>query len=507
MIILKIKCNAVHRLLYLVFLFAISVFIKSQNYYNEKYRPQFHFTPEKMWMNDPNGLVFHNGTYHFFYQHYPEASVWGPMHWGHATSKDLLHWKHEKIALFPDELGMIFSGSTVVDKNNSAGFGKNALVSIYTSHNIELEKNGQSDFQYQSLAYSTDNGNTWTKYAGNPVLPNSKKIRDFRDPKVIWNENNQKWQMVLAAGHEIQFYESDDLKNWTYLSTYKDTFPYSTGVWECPDLFEMQADNGEKKWILIISHGNETINGGSGTRYFVGDWDGKTFTTKQTKNLWLDYGSDNYAGVTYSNTKEKILIGWMSNWQYATTTPTEVWRSAATIPRDLSLHYANGEYELFSNPVKAFDNIAKKNILTKKNILLSKEFSFKNSDIQTSEINVEINGNTNFNMTIGNENNEFYAIRFDSKNNELIFDRSNAGQSDFNPAFKKMAINKVKIEKGTTKKFRILTDKSSVETFVDNGKYVITDLVFPNNEYNIIKISGKGNLIKKINIKKINKTW
>ena len=281
----------------------VSAAVKT-DYYTEPYRPQFHFSPEEKWMNDPNGMVYHKGVYHLFYQYYPEDIVWGPMHWGHATSKDVVHWKHKPIALFPDEHGLIFSGSAIVDFDNTSGFGTKEnppLVAIFTYHLMAGEKAGRKDFQTQGIAYSLDNGDTWTKYEENPVIENDG-IKDFRDPKVFWNAANQTWVMALVAGDHLQLWNSDNLKEWNKLSEFGKDKGAHGGVWECPDLFPLKVEGGEEeKWILLISMNPGAPNGGSGTQYFIGDFDGEKFTTDQSEVKWLDWGTDNYAGVTYNN--------------------------------------------------------------------------------------------------------------------------------------------------------------------------------------------------------------
>ena len=306
---------------------AIPVETISENSYSEPFRPQFHFTPQEKWMNDPNGLVYNDGVYHLFYQYYPDDIVWGPMHWGHATSKDMIHWDHKPIALYPDELGLIFSGSAVVDSNNSSGFGTKEnppLVAIFTYHLMEGEKAGRKDFQTQGIAYSLDNGNTWTKYEGNPVIGNDG-IKDFRDPKVFWDEDTSQWVLILVAGDHAKFYKSSNLKDWELMSEFGKDKGAHGGVWECPDLFKLKVgETEEEKWVLLISINPGAPNGGSGTQYFVGEFDGTNFTTNHEDIKWLDYGMDNYAGVTYNNVpnKDRLFIGWMSNWNYARDTPT-----------------------------------------------------------------------------------------------------------------------------------------------------------------------------------------
>ena len=264
-----------------------------------RYRPLLHFTPKANWMNDPNGMVYYKGTYHLFYQYYPDGNVWGPMHWGHATSTNLVKWKHQPVALYPDSLGMIFSGSAVVDKNNTSGFGtvaKPPLVAIFTQHNEAARLKGAKDFQNQSIAYSLDEGKTWIKYANNPVL-RSPGLFDFRDPKVSWNTAANKWIMTLAVFDRVHFYSSPDLKNWTKESEFGENAEAHGGVWECPDLFPMKHE-GKEIWVLLVSMNPGGPNSGSATQYFIGDFDGKTFHPYSTETKWIDYGPDNYAGVT-----------------------------------------------------------------------------------------------------------------------------------------------------------------------------------------------------------------
>src|SRR4051812_28283356 len=350
------------------YLISLTVFLSCTNekkrtdessLYKEPYRPQIHFSPKEKWMNDPNGMVFYNNKYHLFYQYYPDSTVWGPMHWGHATSSDLVHWQHQPVALYPDSLGYIFSGSAVVDVHNSSGlgkYGKVPLVAIFTHHDPAGEKKGRNDYQNQSLAYSLDEGTTWTKYAGNPVLKNPG-IRDFRDPKVMWYAKQQKWVMTLATKDHITFYSAHDLKTWKKESEFGLQTGAHGGVWECPDLFPLKL-NGKTYWVLLVSINPGGPNGGSATQYFVGQFDGKNFISDQKDIRWIDYGTDNYAGVTWSNTgNRKIFIGWMNNWQYGKVVPTKIWRSAITVPRDLGIEKVGDKYFVTSLPVKEFNSI------------------------------------------------------------------------------------------------------------------------------------------------------
>src|ERR1700759_37504 len=322
--------------------------------YKEQYRPQIHFSPPAHWMNDPNGLLFYEGTYHLFYQYYPKATVWGPMHWGHAISTDLINWKNQPVALYPDSVGLIFSGSAVVDYNNTSGFGKNGkppLVAIFTHHDQAKEKDGKNDTENESLAYSNDGGKTWTKYQHNPVLKNPG-ISDFRDPNVMWYAPGKKWVMSLETKDRLTFYSSKDLKSWTKESEFGEHLGAHGGVWECPDLFPLTAADGKKLWVLIVNINPGGPAGGSATQYFTGDFDGKTFTPNRTDTRWLDEGTDEYAGVTWHNTgNRRIFLGWMSNWSYATVVPTSPWRSACTVPRELGLFTYLGHMYLKSAPV------------------------------------------------------------------------------------------------------------------------------------------------------------
>lgn len=445
----------------------------------ELYRPDIHFTPPKAWMNDPNGMVYYKGVYHLFYQHNPDSSVWGPMHWGHATSKDLIVWQHEPIALFPDSIGTIFSGSAVVDSNNTAGFakpGETALVAIYTQHNPDGEKAGRSDFQTQSLAYSVDDGKTWIKYNGNPVIKNPG-IKDFRDPKVIWLPSQQKWIMSLAAQNKILFYSSKDLKNWTAESSFGENIGAHGGVWECPDLFPMQYDD-KTVWVLIVNLNPGAPNKGSGTQYFIGDFDGHHFKPFTDQTLWLDYGPDNYAGVTWSNTgDQKILIGWMSNWMYANQVPTTSWRSAMTIPRELKLMKLGEEWRLASIPVSSL-NASGKNSFQKQIINNIEKIKVSGPTV----ISFEANAASDFIISCLNDQQEKIKIGYDHQKDIFYIDRTASGQTTFHPEFAGIH-TAPRISKDTTIKVTIVLDKTSVELFADNGLSVMTSIFFPKKPY------------------------
>ncbi|MFD0798819.1 glycoside hydrolase family 32 protein [Maribacter chungangensis] len=478
---------------------------QGSTYYMEPYRPQFHFTPEEKWMNDPNGLVYHKGVYHLFYQYYPDDIVWGPMHWGHAVSKDMVHWEHKPIALYPDENGLIFSGSAVLDINNTSGFGTKenpALVAIFTYHLMEGEKAGRKDFQTQGIAYSLDNGDSWMKYEGNPVIGNYG-IKDFRDPKVFWNEKEELWTMLLVAGDHLQIWNSPNLKEWEYVSEFGKDQGAHGGVWECPDLFPLQVEGtDEVRWVLLISINPGAPNGGSGTQYFVGDFDGKTFTSDQKENKWLDLGRDNYAGVTYNNTpnNERIFIGWMSNWDYARDTPTEKWRSAMTVPRTLSLHKPNGNYELNNYPIPNFESLLDKGVTAQDiPIAANRTHTMKMIGQNQSEIRFTTTAR-DFVVSLKNDSADSLAIAMDGKNNMLNFDRRTSGLTDFKDNFatgvQKMPMPN--LPDGPIE-IRILLDASSIELFVNQGQYVMTNQIFPRDVYTKLEFLNRSNKEIKVN--------
>lgn len=454
--------------------------------FNETYRPQYHFTPPTHWMNDPNGLVFHEGTYHLFYQYYPEDIVWGPMHWGHATSTDLIHWEHQPIALYPDELGLIFSGSAVVDHDNTSGFGSAetpAMVAAFTYHLMEGEQAGRKDFQTQGIAYSLDNGLNWTKYEGNPVIGNDG-IKDFRDPKVFWHQETKQWIMVLVAGDHAKFYSSPDLKDWTYLSDFGQEVGAHGGVWECPDLFQLQIEGSEEKhWVLLISINPGAPNGGSGTQYFIGDFDGQKFTTDQTQPKWLDLGRDNYAGVTYNQTPDgkRIFIGWMSNWDYARSTPTEVWRSAMTLPRELTLHAHGDDLRVHSTVVEQLGS-SKKEGFVMDQLNAGEAHTMDIDYLQESHFKFDFVGNESLELVLTNKSDSLF-IDYDPVAKTLGLDRRRSGQVDFKENFAQGVQTYPLTDEKEIRSMEIYLDRSSIEVFMDDGRYVLTNQIFPNTPY------------------------
>ena len=460
---------------------------------SEQYRPQFHFSPKAHWMNDPNGMVYLKGTYHLFYQYYPGSSVWGPMHWGHATSKDMVRWQEQPIALYPDSLGYIFSGSAVIDVNNTSGFGKNGqvpLVAIFTHHDPKLEKQKSDKFQYQSIAYSLDEGKTWTKYAGNPVLPNPG-IRDFRDPKVRWYEPQKKWIMTLATKDRVTFYSSPNLKNWTKESDFGSDSGAHGGVWECPDLLQLTY-NGKKTWVLLSSINPGGPNGGSAAQYFVGDFDGSTFKPYSSKTKWMDYGTDDYAGVTFANTGEKVvLMGWMSNWSYAEKVPTTAWRSATTVPRELGLRDVNGDLFLTSTPVKELTELdGKSTSLGTANVKGSYDLTAKTGGkYGPFKLTLSAPATADFSIVLDNEQGNELVVGYDKASNAYYIDRTKSGKTDFEKDFgKRMTAPRLSTDK--TSSITLLVDVASAELFADKGLSVMTSVFFPDQPFTKLSLKS-----------------
>lgn len=457
------------------------------------YRPAYHFSPARNWMNDPNGLVYYKGKYHLFYQYHPYGNTWGPMHWGHATSTDLFNWQDLPIAIAPDNTGTIFSGSAVADVSNTSGFKtgtEDPLVATYTLAGSQ---------QHQAVAYSNDGGLSWLKYTANPVLPNPG-IADFRDPKVFWNAARQKWYMVLAAGNKVNIYSSSNLKSWSFESSFGETQGAHGGVWECPDLFELPVEGtNSSKWVLLVSINPGGPNGGSATQYFVGDFDGKNFTALNNDIAWLDYGTDSYAGVTFNNIPagdgRRILVGWMSNWTYAERVPTTSWRGAMTTPRILSLKASGQNFILTSKPAEELTNykanaeeIAIENptatIDLKDNKIVksgSYELNFK----------VDLSLLTSSKITIGNSI-EKLVITINKAGRVIEIDRTNSGKTDFVSSFGRKITCPFTVKGTGQAEIQLLVDKTSVELFADGGEKVITALFFPNYQYNYIKLEGNG---------------
>lgn len=466
----------------------------------EKFRPSYHHTPAYGWMNDPNGMFYKDGVYHLYFQYNPYGSMWGNMHWGHSTSTDLVNWKNEGVAIAPDAIGTIFSGSCVVDHNNTSGFGKDAVVAFYTS----AKQTPWGDCQTQSMAYSLDNGKTFIKYENNPILTSSEK--DFRDPKVFWYAPKEHWVMMLAVGQHMEIYSSKNLKDWTKESEFGEGHGCHGGVWECPDLVELPVEGTkEKKWVLICNINPGGPFGGSATQYFVGDFDGSTFTNNYPEETkWMDYGKDHYATVTWNNAPDGrcIAIGWMSNWQYANNVPTLQYRSANTIARDLSLFKQDGSIFLKSEPCKEMLEARKDgrqiktvNVAKAETISLSPQ-----SDNGAYEVELSINPGKSkeVSFVLSNGKGEKVLMTYDVVKKTFAIDRTKSGEVSFSNDFP--AVTEITLSKSKELKLRLFVDKSSIEAFVDNGKFVMTNCVFPSEPYDMIRFESDGNRYKVNNI-------
>ena len=475
--------------------------------YHEPYRPQFHFSPPQQWMNDPNGLVYSQGEYHLFYQYNPYSNKWGPMHWGHAVSRDLVRWENLPIALYPDRHGTIFSGSAVVDTANTSGFGTKEhppLVALFTYHDHLSENLGGTGFESQGLAYSPDNGRNWVKYAENPVLT-SPAVRDFRDPKLFWYEPDRRWIVVLAVADHVAFYSSPDLKHWRHESDFGQGWGAHGGVWECPDLFATVIDGtGIKKSVLLISVGKGGPNGGSATRYFIGQFDGHRFTLDddqlqklQASPQWLDYGTDDYAGSTWSGDAardgQQRFIGWMSNWQYAEDVPTERWRGVMTLPRELHLVATVRGLELHSIPARELDTLRSKSlpIAARRgagDMNLTRLAGAKGGLLEI-DLNLDLLNSKLVELRFANARGQATVLRVDRRQGRYELDRSASGSVAFKPAFP--ALQVAPIPGGDrVLRLRAYVDHSSLELFLNGGETVFTALVFPSDPYELIELKA-----------------
>ncbi len=479
--------------------------------YHEPYRPQFHFTPPQQWMNDPNGLVYDQGEYHLYYQYHPYSNKWGPMHWGHALSRDLVHWKNLPIALFPDRHGTIFSGSAVVDTANTSGFGtrnRPAMVAMFTYQDHLSENLGHTGFQSQGLAYSLDHGRNWTKYAFNPVLT-SPGVRDFRDPKLYWHAPTHQWIVALAVADHVAFYSSPDLKHWTHQSDFGGEWGSHAGVWECPDLMAMTIEGRSSgKHVLLVSIGKGGPNGGSATQYFIGDFDGHRFRPDadqrarlQTAPLWLDYGTDDYAGSTWSGAaprdRRQRFIGWMSNWQYAMEVPTERWRSAMTLPRELKLVPTDRGLELHSLPVAELTSLRRTAAVLGPRITSAPldltGAARSHGGLLELELDLDTLSAASSELWFANSLGEKVVFRINKAARRFELDRTASGAVDFSKDFPTTQTAPW-LGTGAQLKLRIFLDQSSIEVFINDGETVFTALVFPSTPYDSISLQGSAAL-------------
>lgn len=471
----------------------------------ETFRPVYHHTPAYGWMNDPNGMFYKDGVYHLFFQYNPYGSVWGNMHWGHSTSSDLIHWNFEGVSIVPDAWGAIFSGSCVVDHNNTAGFGKDAVIAFYTS----AKSTPWGDVQSESMAYSLDNGKTFVKYAGNPIITSLEK--DFRDPKVFWYAPGKHWVMILAVGQHMELYSSVNLKDWKKESEFGKMQGAHGGVWECPDLIELPVEGSrEKKWVLICNINPGGPFGGSAAQYFVGSFDGKTFVNEspvQTK--WMDWGKDNYATVTWNNAPDGrcIALGWMSNWQYANNVPTRQYRSANTIARDLTLYKAGGEFYLKSTPSREMKQ-ARGEKVSVPSFKVTDSYKIEsllkdNNGAYEVEMEIQVADASKISLNLQNEKGEQVSMYYDLLRKQFVMDRSKSGKVDFSNDFP--AVTAAPVHAGKTLRLRLFVDRSSIEAFGEDGKFVMTNLVFPSSPYNQMSFGtgGSGYTVSSFNVYKL----
>jgi len=464
--------------------------------YAEPHRNQFHFSPLESWMGDPNGLVFFEGEYHLFYQCNPDDIKPGPMHWGHAVSKDLVHWKHLPLALAPDELGFIFSGSVVVDWKNTSDLGtvdSPPLVAIFTHHNPRRKLIKVGDHEKQSLAYSTDKGRTWTKYAQNPIIPNANNHFDFRDPKVFWSNDYDRWYLILAVKDRVHIYCSKDLKSWIFESEWGHQFGDRKGKWRCPDLFKIKVtDEDEYKWVMLLSLDEGGPNGGSAMQYFVGDFDGHTFTidaafAERIQNgdgVHLSFGPDAFAGVTWSGIPDldgrRLFTSWMSNRSYADKVPTFPWRSAMNMTKELSLHKIENQYQLRANTFREINKICT-NLVAKIPARLAKENQVLveglGSGIYRLLIEFDKDSQAVFGLKFYNDADEMIVLGFDGQTNNYFMDRSKSGKTDFHEDFSEMIFAPLPYEQDVIK-WEVLVDKGGIEVIADDGQINLSSIYF-----------------------------
>jgi fructan beta-fructosidase len=436
----------------------------------EKYRPVYHHTPAWGWMNDPNGMFYKDGVWHLYFQYNPYGSQWENMTWGHSTSTDLIHWTFQGAPIEADVWGTIFSGSAVVDHNNTAGFGKGAVVAMYTS---------AGENQTQSIAYSNDNGQTFTKYDGNPVL--TSNTPDYRDPHVFWNEDIKRWNMIMAEGQHMDIYSSADLKEWKLESQFGAEYGNHGGVWECPDLMKMKVRGTDQyKWMLLCNINPGGPFGGSATQYFVGQFDGHKFTCESAPEVtkWMDYGKDHYATVTFDNAPDgrRVAMAWMSNWQYANQVPTMQFRSANSVPRDLDLYEYQGQTYCGVTPSPE--------------LAAARPKKATKTLTEACEMVVTLKGNAT--ITLANDKGEQVVMTYDEKSRTFAMDRTKSGQKDFSDDFAVLTVAPVH---GKMSQLRLFIDRSSIEAFDADGKMAMTNLVFPTKPYNKVLVKGKAKYV------------
>jgi fructan beta-fructosidase len=481
---------------------AVTTVAAAQPTYTERFRPQIHYSPPEHWMNDPNGLVQVDGRYQLFYQYHPNSMVWGPMHWGHAESTDLLHWRTLPIALEPDAHGAIFSGSAVMDRGNTSQLGRPGtppLVAIFTYHDHQIEKAHGIAVESQGLAYSLDAGRHFEKLPG-PILKNPG-VRDFRDPQVQWFAPTRRWIMTLVATDHVEFYSSKNLRQWRHESNFGADRGAHGGVWECPDLVRMSTNDGSgPRDVLLVSTNPGGPAGGGGTQYFVGHFDGHRFVEESTdgRPRWMDGGPDYYAAVTWNRDAARladppILLGWMSDWRYAQRTPTSPWRSAMAIPRELYLYATPNGHALRAVPIDGLSTLRERTAPLTASTQIAPEGASGNSTGSPKALDFSLRirnpSQQAFVIRLQNRSNQKVMLRVDPDRGVITLDRSHSGQVDFDPGFAQ-PVEVPWTESVEEMALRILVDQSSVEIFLNDGKTDITALVFPDSVYDEVSVDG-----------------
>lgn len=484
------------------------------------YRPAYHYTPDYGWMNDPNGLIYHEGVYHLYYQFNPFGSKWGNMCWGHATTRDFIHWTHETPALRRDTLGHIFSGSTILDREGIAGFGQGAILAYYTAHRMHEGK----QWQAQCLAYSTDGGYTYTKYKGNPILTSSDGVVDFRDPKVFWYAPTKQWYMIVSADKEMRFFRSQDLKSWEYVSAFGEGYGARPNQFECPDFFELPMEGtNEKKWVMLVNINPGCPFGGSATEYFVGSFDGQVFTPDTDAEIarWLDFGKDHYAFVTFHNVKGRTLgLPWVSNWQYANVTPFRQSRGMNGLPRELFLFSQHGRSYVGARPAREVTALRKSTQTLSlpprltDSVMLSSAFQSYEDSFELELTLAPARGVQRVGIVLSNASGDRLPIYLDLNKRRVVMDRTESGLTDFGQLsipheresmdwrtgeginykndFALATWAPLELCAGPTYKLRLFFDRSVAELFVDEGRIAMTNLVFPRTPYTTLSVFSEG---------------
>ena len=483
--------------------------------YTEPFRPQYHFSPPQNWMNDPNGLVYYKGEYHLFYQYNPFGDVWGHMSWGHAVSRDLVHWEHLPVALQEENGIMIFSGSAVVDWQNSSGLCRNpdprdrsCLVAIYAGRT--------ETSQTQHIAFSNDRGRTWTKYSGNPVI--DLNMRDFRDPKVIWHEDTKKWIMVtvLAREKRVRFFGSPNLRTWTALSDFGPEGA-TAGVWECPDLFPLavEGEPTDKRWVLVVSINPGGPAGGSGVQYFIGQFDGTRFVNENSPDrvLWVDYGKDFYAVQSFSDILKadgrRVWIGWLSNWQYAQQEPTSPWRTALSIPRRVQLKKFSDGIRLVQEPIAELRRLRECELRVNNRTLseANKLLAERPGGSWEMILDLAVGGAAELGLKVSKGSSEETVIGVRQSTSEVFVDRTRSGNTTFHEKF--TGTHAGPLRPGNVVRLHVFVDWSSVEVFANNGETVLSERIFPSAASGRVELFATGGdaSVKSLQMWKLRSIW